>query len=243
MQTKQLFKTILAQMAALPPAKKDLVLKARYEGYAESGDASFGLSLPQLHKIAKELKKTHPPEILIELLDLLYSEPNADLKFLAGLILSASKETRALIKLPKFYEWLNQLHGWAELDNTCQHFIPAKELITDWAKWEKFLAKCSKSKKLEVQRASLVIPLLALRENLDERVVEFSLRNVVNLCGEKSVLITKAISWNLRTIAEDQPKKILAFMKQHPELPAIARRETLKLIETGKKTGPVVKKN
>ena len=68
-------------------------------------------------------------------------------------------------------------------------------------------------------------------------MVKLALENVDRLKGEKDVLITKAISWVLRSAIPAQKDVIKKYLNLNmASLPKIAVRETLVKLRTGKKT-------
>lgn len=76
-----------------------------------------------------------------------------------------------------------------------------------------------------------------LRRTEDKKLLLVALRNCKKLAVEKHVLITKAISWVLRSGCESFPKEIDQFLKENGDkLPKIAVRETITKLRTGRKT-------
>jgi 3-methyladenine DNA glycosylase AlkD len=66
---------------------------------------------------------------------------------------------------------------------------------------------------------------------------ETALMIVDKLKDEEKILITKAISWLLRSMVKYNRDAVEAYIKHHASsLPRIALRETLVKLETGKKT-------
>jgi 3-methyladenine DNA glycosylase AlkD len=63
-----------------------------------------------------------------------------------------------------------------------------------------------------------------------------ALQNVDQLKNEKEILITKAISWVLRSMVKHHRAAVVQFLKEESGLPAIAVRETRQVLETGRKT-------
>jgi 3-methyladenine DNA glycosylase AlkD len=62
-------------------------------------------------------------------------------------------------------------------------------------------------------------------------------QNIERLKSEKEILITKAISWVLRSMVKHHRPTLIEFMKEK-DLPAIAVRETRRVLETGRKNTP-----
>lgn len=61
--------------------------------------------------------------------------------------------------------------------------------------------------------------------------------NILTLCGEKDILITKAISWLLRSLIKHHKYAVQEFLDEnHEQLPPIAVRETIQKLKTGRKS-------
>jgi 3-methyladenine DNA glycosylase AlkD len=74
----------------------------------------------------------------------------------------------------------------------------------------------------------------------DERLAEVAFRNIDRLKSEKAVLITKAISWLLRSMVKHYKADVASYIKKSADtLPKIAVRETMVKLKTGKKTKSV----
>jgi 3-methyladenine DNA glycosylase AlkD len=77
-----------------------------------------------------------------------------------------------------------------------------------------------------------------VRKPDNDELVEVALQNIDRLKGEKEVLITKAISWVLRSMIKQYRKRVSAYIAENKTtLPAIAVRETMMKLKTGRKSG------
>jgi 3-methyladenine DNA glycosylase AlkD len=127
--------------------------------------------------------------------------------------------------------------GWAEIDSVCTGSYTTTEIPGDWKRWKKLLTHFSKSANISKRRASLVMLVSPLRRCEDPAVIKLALENVDRLKSEKSILITKAISWLLRSAINTQTEVIKKYLDLNTEsLPKIAVRETTVKLRTGKKT-------
>ena len=131
---------------------------------------------------------------------------------------------------------LNYVHGWAETDVLCQSNFTPNIVLSDWPAWEKILAHFVKDANVHKRRASLVLLCKSLRGSPDPRLLKIAITNVELLKGEKDILITKAISWVLRSMVyfhKDFLREYLA--KNRDSLPKIAYKEAYTKLTTGKK--------
>lgn len=70
----------------------------------------------------------------------------------------------------------------------------------------------------------------------DKKLLDISLQNIDRLKQEKDILITKAISWLLRSLVQYHKQAVSEYIdKNLASLPPIAIREAKRKILTGKK--------
>ncbi|HLZ16698.1 MAG TPA: DNA alkylation repair protein, partial [Cyclobacteriaceae bacterium] len=118
------------------------------------------------------------------------------------------------------------------------------QVLDNWAGWRKLVLQLNKSKNINKRRASLVLLCKPLTQTDDERLPKLTFALVDQLKTENEVLITKAISWILRSMVKLHRKPLRGYLKKtKTSLPAIAVRETLTKLKTGKKTGLKVRKD
>jgi 3-methyladenine DNA glycosylase AlkD len=89
---------------------------------------------------------------------------------------------------------------------------------------------------IQHRRASLVLLVKPLLDSEYERIISTALGNVDALKHEKDKLITKAVSWILRSSVKRHRQIVGEYVfKNEASLPAIALREFKKKYTTGKK--------
>ena len=224
---------ILAEIKRVAPAKK---IPPRVLG---TPHPCYSLSNPQKRKLVSVWYKVHRDisvKEFVYLLDSLYRGKSYDEKTLAGILLETGR-FHLEIKPKKVGEWLNFLEGWAEIDTTCQSSFSPKELLGRWSKWKSLLEELVKDKNIHKRRASLVLLTKSVRESADSRLAKIAFANIEKLKSEKEVLITKAVSWLLRSLIKHHKKEVAAYLKKNQtSLPKIALRKTLNKLKTGKKS-------
>jgi len=156
---------------------------------------------------------------------------------MAGILLDYSTRDQRKFDPALFNTWLNYLEGWVEVDTLCTSRYSITEIHAQWKDWNQQINQFSKSKNIHKRRASLVLFCHSLRKVDDDRLAIVALQNVKRLSSENEVLITKAISWLLRSMIKLYRPMVEVFMEEHSSsLPKIAVRETLTKLKTGKKT-------
>ena len=216
------------------------------DNYLGNQHPRFAIGAAELRGIAKEWIKANaglPAERFAEVLSDLIHGASSTEKWMAGILLDYSKKEQREFDPRLFDEWLEHLEGWAEIDAVCTSKYTRTEIVGQWTKWKPLLIKFSKSKNISKQRASIVFFCSPLSQFENKDLSEIALQNVDRLKSEKSVLITKAISWVLRSMIKYNRARVEEFLKiKGSALPKIALRETLVKLETGRKTKAKEKK-
>ncbi len=210
------------------------------DSYLGNDHPRYPINVPTLRLIAKEWSKTYRNLSATEfqkIVDSLIHGKSATEKNMAGILLDLSTKAQRKFDASCFNEWLDQLIGWAEIDSVCTGAYPTSEIPAHWKTWSNLLIKFSKSKNINKRRASLVLLCSPLRKAADDRLATMAFANMDKLKHEKKILITKAISWLLRSMVKHHRKEVADYLKSNQEsLPKIAVRETQKVLDTGKKT-------
>lgn len=199
----------------------------------------LGVKTPIKRKLAKQWKQEHTDissHKLFSLIDELYSGKTFEEATFASELVILYPELRKNMDLNNLYIWIGKLHGWAEIDSLCQSTFHADEVLDRWGEWERLLIKLNNDEDNRRRRASLVLLRKTVSEKYDKKVSKISFNNIINLIQEEDVLITKAISWLLRSLIKNYREDVEEFISEYEEeLPKIAIRETRRKLETGKK--------
>ena len=218
------------------------------KGTANYGQSTMGttklcyqVTVPCRRKIAVNFIKKYPQLVskeLITLLDYLFMGKSHEEITLGGLLLEYLPKLKRELNPQSLDKWLEHTEGWAEVDTLCQSNWKAEILLSNWPAWEKLLNKFVIDRNIHKRRASLVILNKAIRQSDDTRLSEMVFKNIELLKHEKNILITKAISWLLRSLI-DKHRLVLEkyLLKNEVSLPKIAVREVKNKLKTGKKSG------
>ncbi len=209
------------------------------QSYCGTNDFFYDLTTAEKRAITKEFKKKYPEITFAEfilVLDSLNESGSYEEKTLASMLLSVYPNHLAHITPKHVEKWLKNLEGWAEIDTLCQSNFGATQILNDWNVWESALEQFSQSTHITQRRASLVLLTKPVREATDERLKGLAFRNIELLKSEKDILITKAISWLLRSMVKHYRREVSTYLDVcAATLPAIALRETRRKLETGRK--------
>ena len=210
------------------------------DSYLGNEHPRYPISAPILRAIAQDWMRAHrelTADNVADLFTSLVEGESATEKSMAGILMDYTTREQRTFSPALFDRWLDHLIGWAEVDAVCTGKYTTTEIPAQWKAWKPLLIKFSKSKNIHKRRAALVLFCSPVSQVRDERMAEVVFANIQRLKGEKEILITKAISWVLRSMVKYYKKDVAEFIKKEGDtLPAIARRETLVKLRTGKKT-------
>jgi len=207
--------------------------------YMGTDKVFYCLSSESKKKIAKDWIKNNAGISLSDykkLLNGLFAGKSHEEICVAAKILELTPKLRKKLKPAILDKWLENSKGWGEVDSICQSNFSSEELLGNWEEWEKLIKKLSKDKNVHKRRASLVLLTKSARKSKDARIANLSFEIIERLKLERDILITKAVSWLLRSLAERDGKTVMDYLNKNKEsLPKIAIRETTRKILTGKK--------
>jgi 3-methyladenine DNA glycosylase AlkD len=210
------------------------------DDYLGNTHPRYEITAPVLRKIARDWMRQNrdlgPAEFSALLTSLIHGKSSTE-KWIAGMMMDYSTKAQREFDLRLFDIWLDHLVGWAEVDAVCTGDYTKTHIPLRFTEWKKLLVKFSKDANIHKRRASLVLLCAPVRYSPDEQLAEIAFKNIHRLKGEKEVLITKAISWLLRSLIKLHRKSVIKYLDENEEtLPRIAIRETRVKLKTGTKT-------
>lgn len=208
--------------------KEDINTNKWVQRYLGTNKTTLGIKTGEIIKIAKEFasKNNFSEKDFIELLNSLYSQSTTFSEIdVAARLLGVMPNLRKKLDPNLLDYWLNYTYGWAETDLLCQSNFTAEEILGNWAKWEKLLKKFRKNKNIHKRRASMVLLTKSLQQTNDNRLAKLAFEQVEELKGEREILITKAVSWLLRSLVKFHKNEVAKYLKENKEsLPKIIYR-------------------
>ena len=186
----------------------------------------FGIATPLRRSISKDFYKTHPIKNHTELSAIIkecFNEPERELHYFAIELLGYhkklwSKQTLALI------EWMMTHHSWWDsVDSINSHVIG--KFFTQFPEYiDNYTFKWNRSKNKWLQRISILFQLM-----YKEKTNTTLLANYIEHCQlEEDFFIRKAIGWALRGYAYTDANWVKGFIRTHPQLSNLSKREALK---------------
>lgn len=197
----------------------------------------YNVPVPILQRLAKDWAKTHrsvSQDNLVLLIDALFRGKSREEKKTASLILGTFSQYLRVLKSSYLDQWIGELTGWEEADSFCDEIDVW--LRADVANRLSLLKKWNKDKQIEKRRASLVVLCSSVRNDDSKTLRDFSFVFIDALKEEKHIMITKAISWLLRSLIKYHKTEVARYLRENASsLPPIAVREVTKKLETGRK--------
>ncbi len=218
------------------------------EDYSGSPDPSLFITSPVLRRIVSDFSKKYTDISFSDfetLLDSLYKGKYTTEKYTASFLLGKFHKHRKQLNPEKLDEWLNYLNGWAQIDTLCQSTFTSEDMDLKWPEWLKLIRRFSIENKQSLRawgakskrRASLVLLTGPVRNSTDPKFRDLAFENIEKLKGEKDILITKAVSWLLRSMIKNHRVEVSEYLKRNKDnLPKIAVREALRKLTTGRKS-------
>jgi 3-methyladenine DNA glycosylase AlkD len=211
------------------------------DSYSGSGHPFFNVSAPELRRIGRvwlaARRKADDVDLLAVVARLFTGEAYEE-KVLAAILLAANARMRRLGTAALADGWLDCLQGWAEIDSLCASIFGPEEMDADWLAWRDLIRRLSRDANINRRRAALVLLTRPTRTSADPRYRDLAFEVIEQLKSERPILITKAVSWLLRSMAGHHGAAVAAYLDANAAaLPAVAVRETRTKLRTGTKSG------
>ena len=237
----ELEKSLLACPEFVEGSKRDLerLNIAFGQKYLGTNKKYHGFKTKQMGNLAKKIVKENKlnKDQILKLLNSLYQKNTSYTEIVLGpMILSLSPETLKDFDPKHLDLWLNYTCGWAENDILCQSNFTSEILLSNWQNWKNILKEFNQSTNINKRRASLVLLVKSLQQSDDSRLSVLAFQQIENLKSEKEILITKAVSWLLRSLIKFHQSEVLDYLAKNKDtLPKIAYREAFSKATTGRK--------
>jgi 3-methyladenine DNA glycosylase AlkD len=210
------------------------------DSYLGNSNPRYPINAPRLRSIAKQWMRDHRElgaDAFASLIGSLVKGVSSTEKVMAGILLDNATSAQKQFDPALFHVWLDHLTGWAEIDAVCTGRYCDSEIPANVSAWKKILLKLSQSENINKRRASLVFLCSPISHSDDPKLAEIALKNIDRLKKEKDIIITRAISWLLRSMIRYHRKAMSSYLTSNAStLPALAVRETKIKLKTGRKS-------
>jgi 3-methyladenine DNA glycosylase AlkD len=186
----------------------------------------YGIKTPLRRQICKSFYKTHPIKDHTELSKLIkecFNEPQRELHYFAIELLGHHKKIWSIKTIPLIEWMITHQSWWDSVDSTNTHVI-SKFFLLHPEHIEACTSKWNQSSNKWLIRMSILFQLTyktKTNTNLLSRYIE-------NSQLHEDFFVRKAIGWALRAYAYTNKKWVVQFVKAHPLLNNLSKKEALK---------------
>lgn len=230
---------LLAQIRAIAPPPREG--PPERDSYGGSGHPFYRVGVPERRAIVRAWiaqRRGAGSDETLAVLDSLFAGASHEEKTLPGFILAADRTARQAVRPPDLDRWLGELNGWAEIDCLCQSVFTAEDMAVDWPAWSAFIEQLAVDGNINKRRAAMVLLNAPVRSSDEPRFRDLAFQVVDRLKDERDILITKAVSWLLRTMTSRHRAAVEQYLAREADrLPKVAVRETRIKLATGTKSG------
>jgi 3-methyladenine DNA glycosylase AlkD len=207
-------------------ANADATIAKGAKAYLLNQFEFYGIKTPLRRKICKEFYKAHPVKDHNELSSIIkdcFAAPQRELHYFAIELLGYhhklwSKKTIPLI------EWMVTHQSWWDSVDSTNSFVISKFFMKFPETIEITTSKWNNSTNKWLQRMSLLFQLTYKKKTNTTLLTQY----IENCQLEEDFFIRKAIGWALRAYAYSDAKWVVQFIKAHPQLSNLSKREALK---------------
>lgn len=209
--------------------------------YAANGDATnakgakayllnqfefYGIKTPLRRQICKAFYNTNPIKDHNELSTLIkacFGEPQRELHYFAIELLGHHKNLWSPKTIP-LIEWMITHNSWWDSVDSTNSAVISKYFLQFPEAIEPVTSKWNQSSNKWLQRMSLLFQL-TYKAKTDTALLS---KYIEHTELEEDFFIRKAIGWALRSYANTNAKWVILFIKAHPQLSNLSKREALK---------------
>jgi 3-methyladenine DNA glycosylase AlkD len=216
----------LAKIKKIYAANADATIAKGAKAYLLNQFEFYGIKSPLRRKICKEFYKAHPVKDHNELSSIIkdcFAAPQREIHYFAIELLGYhhklwSKKTISLI------EWMVTHQSWWDSVDSTNSFVISKFFMKFPETIEITTSKWNNSSNKWLQRMSLLFQLTYKKKTNTTLLTQY----IENCQLEEDFFIRKAIGWALRAYAYTDSKWVVQFIKAHPQLSNLSKREALK---------------
>ncbi len=216
----------LAKIKKIYAANADATIAKGAKAYLLNQFEFYGIKTPLRRKICKEFYKAHPVKDHNELSSIIkdcFAAPQREIHYFAIELLGYhhklwSKKTISLI------EWMVTHQSWWDSVDSTNSFVISKFFMQFPETIEITTSKWNNSSNKWLQRMSLLFQLTYKKKTNTTLLTQY----IKNCQLEEDFFIRKAIGWSLRAYAYTDAKWVVQFIKAHPQLSNLSKREALK---------------
>ena len=196
-------------------------------GYMRNQFEFFGIKTPLRRELGKELvtaSKNLPEKEVIALCKELWAQPEREFQYIACDILAKNAKRLSPGYVKRDAKWFIKNKSWWDTVDSIRTSVEI--VVAANPELEATMFEWIKSKNIWLVRSALIHQLTLRTKTNSTRL--FALCELK--AEEKEFFIAKGLGWALRSYSYIDPKAVKKFIKDHPELTPLAKREGMKAI-------------
>jgi len=211
--------------------------------YLKSPMDHYGVTMPQIRKIALTWIKDHPEvnvDEIVKLCQKLWNTHWHEERMIVDSLLEANRHQLSIHHLPIIETFITTVTGWAQLDGVA--VLAVGSIVDKDKNAAKYLSKWIKSDNFWVRRAAILSQILEFRRGqgdfkLFEHLVAPQFAEGKDWSKEERFFIRKAIGWALRELAPHNPEAAFNFAKKYKtQMSGLTYREATRKLPTNYQT-------
>jgi 3-methyladenine DNA glycosylase AlkD len=187
----------------------------------------LGIKTPLRRELSKELinqSKSFSEKELISFCKELWSQPEREFQYVACDILAKNAKRLSPGYVKRDAKWFITNKSWWDSVDSIRTSVEV--VVAANPELESTMFEWIKNKNIWLVRSALIHQLTLRTKTNSTRL--FALCELK--AGEKEFFIAKGLGWALRSYSYIDPKAVKKFIKDHPELTPLAKREGMKAI-------------
>jgi 3-methyladenine DNA glycosylase AlkD len=216
----------LTKIKKIYAANADATIAKGAKAYLLNQFEFYGIKTLLRRKICKEFYKAHPVKDHTELSSIIkdcFAAPQRELHYFAIELLGHHHELWSKKTIP-LIEWMITHQSWWDSVDSTNSFVISKFFLQFPETIEITTSKWNNSTNKWLQRMSILFQL-TYKKKTNTTLLSLYIEN----CQlEEDFFIRKAIGWALRAYAYTDAKWVVQFIKVHPQLSNLSKREALK---------------
>lgn len=202
--------------------------------YLKSDLDHLGVSVPEIRKAAKTVRRDRPDlthDELVTLVEALWAPPVHERRMLAAEVLDLANTALSANDSPLLERLLRESHTWALVDPLAIRVVGTLVEREPLA-WDPIVRRWASDHNMWLRRASLLVDLPGLRRGAGDFDRFSELADA--LLDEREFFIRKAIGWVLRETGKQRPDLVTAWLRPRAARAAgVTVREAVKRLPEG----------
>ncbi|MBX3474882.1 MAG: DNA alkylation repair protein [Planctomycetes bacterium] len=235
MNVKQTAREIVNQLrASANPRRREAT-----QNYFPSAQTILGVYTADIRALVRKHRKPlvdQGRDTVLALARAIIAENTLEGRQVAVELVAQHKATMAAITLAEVEALGRGMDNWASVDGFC--CCIAGVAWRDGRIRDADVHRWARSKDPWWRRAALVCTVpLNTRSKGGKGDASRTLKVCRKLAADQHIMVHKALSWALRQLVSHDKAAVAKFLKDHPKLPALVRREVNRKLTTGRKNG------